>query len=117
MGVWVDWLKLNRVFFTTCILTAIGFSILYNLVDYTNSVVEFSTLGYFIVLLGAAAYLKYDFRAAVLTAILLLITAAGLLATGSSVAADKEAVIAYYFLVVGVLGLFIDYIRDKNRKD
>ncbi len=112
-----EWIKRNRSFLSACLITALGFSIAYNLVDYTNIIVEFSTLGFFTAFLIVSAYLRYDFRAAVLTAIVLLIAAAGFLAAGSSIAADKEAVIAYYFLVVGVLGLFIDYIRDRKLSD
>jgi len=60
---------------------------------------------------------RYDARMFVETAIFLLIACAVILASGYEKYANQVAVWAYYFLVVGVIGLFIDYLREgKNDK-
>lgn len=59
----------------------------------------------------------YDARMFVGTAIFLLFACAVILASGYERHADQVAVWAYYFLVVGVIGLFIDYLREgRNEK-
>lgn len=56
----------------------------------------------------------YNARMFVGTAILLLFACAVLLASGCEKFADKVAVWAYHFLVVGVVGLLIAYLREKK---
>ena len=107
-------LKENYKFLSINLIAALGFSIIYGLFDYSNLIVEVVSLGFFIIFLIFSAYFKQDFRLTVLTALILLVSAALLLAVGLEVLANQEAVIAYYYLVVGVLGLFIDYIRNRS---
>jgi len=59
--------------------------------------------------------LKYDSRLFVGTAIFMLILSAAFLASGSSATANETAIIAYYFLVSGVLGLLIEYLREGRK--
>jgi hypothetical protein len=59
--------------------------------------------------------LKYASRLFVGTAIFMLILSAAFLASGSSAAANETAIIAYYFLVIGVLGLLIEYLREGRK--
>jgi hypothetical protein len=68
----------------------------------------------FIVTLGIYAWRKYDSRMLVGTAIFLLAVSAILLASGSENYANVVAIWAYYFLVVGVLGFFIEYLRERH---
>ena len=56
------------------------------------------------------AWRRYDSRILVGTAMLVLI----FLATGRDPHANEAAIIAYYFLAMGVLGLFIDYLRLRR---
>ncbi|MHA1333589.1 MAG: hypothetical protein ACTSPL_05915 [Candidatus Odinarchaeia archaeon] len=56
-------------------------------------------------------YLKLDFRIPIFAAILLLIFCAITLSLGYSNIANQTAIIAYYSLSVGVVGLFISYLR------
>jgi len=56
---------------------------------------------------------RYDARMFVGTAIFLLLACTVLLVCGYEKFADKVAVWAYYFLVVGVIGLFIDYLEER----
>jgi len=58
----------------------------------------------------------YDARMFVGTAIPLLLACAVLLASGYEKFADKVAVWAYYFLVIGVVGLFIAHLREQRKK-
>ncbi|WEU40535.1 MAG: hypothetical protein OdinLCB4_000990 [Candidatus Odinarchaeum yellowstonii] len=107
-------LKENYKFLTINLIAALGFSIIYGLFDYSNLIVEVVSLGFFIIFLIFSAYFKQDFRVTVLTALILLVSAALILAVGLEVLANQEAIIAYYYLVVGVIGLFIDYIRNRG---
>jgi DMSO/TMAO reductase YedYZ heme-binding membrane subunit len=75
---------------------------------------EILVLAVFIVTLGIYAWRKYDSRMLVGTAIFLLVVCAALLASGSDGQANDVAIWAYYFLVVGVLGLFIEYLREGH---
>jgi hypothetical protein len=45
----------------------------------------------------------------------MLILSAAFLASGSSATANETAIIAYYFLVIGVLGLLIEYLREGRK--
>lgn len=75
---------------------------------------EVLVLAVFITTLGIYAWRKYDLRIPVGTAILLLVVCAVLLAEGIESFANDVAIWAYYFLVVGVLGLFIEYLRESH---
>jgi hypothetical protein len=68
----------------------------------------------FVFTLASYILLKYDSRLFVGTAIFMLILSAAFLASGSS-AANETAIIAYYFLVIGVLGLLIEYLREGRK--
>lgn len=75
-----------------------------------------ATLAAFIFTLTIYILLRYDSRLFVGAAIFLLILSAGFLAGGGSAGANEIAIIAYYFLVVGVMGLFIEYLREKKHE-
>lgn len=75
---------------------------------------EVWVLAAFLLTLGIYVWRRYDSRVLVGTAIFLLVLCAGLLAGGSKSRANEVAIWAYYFLVVGVLGLFIEYIREGS---
>jgi hypothetical protein len=45
----------------------------------------------------------------------MLILSAAFLASGSSATANETAIIAYYFFVIGVLGLLIEYLREGKK--
>jgi len=66
----------------------------------------------YIVALAIYVWRKYDARMFVGAAILLLVGCAVLLSVGYESYADMVAVWAYYFLVIGVIGLLIDYLRE-----
>jgi len=74
-----------------------------------------SELFVFLIYIGALAiyvWRRYDARLFVGTAILLLFACAVILVAGYEDFANEVAVWAYYFLVIGVGGLFIDYLRE-----
>jgi hypothetical protein len=73
-------------------------------------------LAVFIITLAIYAWRKYDSRMLVGTALFLLVVCAVLLVSGSERYANEVAIWAYYFLVIGVLGLFIEYMREEKRK-
>jgi hypothetical protein len=75
---------------------------------------ELLVLAVFIATLGIYAWRRYDSRMLVGTAIFLLVVCAVLLAKGSESLANDVAIWAYYFLVIGVLGLFIEYLREGH---
>lgn len=75
------------------------------------------TLVAFIFTLAIYILLRYDSRLFVGTAIFLLILSAGFLAGGSSTGANEIAITAYYFLVIGVLDLFIEYLREGREAE
>lgn len=77
---------------------------------------EVLVLVVFIVTLGIYAWRKYDSRMFGGAAIFLLVLSAGFLVSGSETTANGIAVMAYYFLVIGVLGLFIKYLRKKKHE-
>lgn len=69
----------------------------------------------FIVLIPIFAYFKFDNRIPVGYAILLLILAAIVLAfRNNENLANQLAVYAYWLLVVGVIGMLIEYIRENR---
>ena len=79
-----------------------------------------SELTVFLIYIAALAiyvWRGYDARMFVGTAIFLLLACAVLLASGYESYADRVAVWAYYFLVVGVIGLFIAYLREERRSE
>ena len=59
---------------------------------------------------------RYDARMFVGAAIFLLVACAVLLVLGYEGYANEVAVWVYYFLVDGVIGLFIDYLREERSK-
>lgn len=75
---------------------------------------EIFVFAVFIATLGIYAWRRYDSRMLVGTAIFLLVVCAVLLASGSEHYANDVAIWAYYFLVVGVFGLFIEYLRKRH---
>lgn len=59
---------------------------------------------------------KYDSRILISFAIILLISTAAVLARGLESHAEQIAILAYYFLVVGVVAQFVEYLREGNEK-
>lgn len=76
---------------------------------------EVLVLAVFIATLGIYAWRKYDSRFLVTTALIILITSAAFLVAGSTTTANEAAILAYYFLVTGVTGLLIEYLREENQ--
>jgi len=70
----------------------------------------------FLAMLAIYVWRRYDSRIFVGTALFLLVLCAVLLAKGSESSANEVAIRSYYFLVVGVLGLFIEYLREKKHE-
>ncbi|MDY6931897.1 MAG: flippase [Halobacteriota archaeon] len=66
----------------------------------------------FIITLFIYIWRKYDSRILVGFAIVLLMLTAVVLATGSESYAENISIIAYYFLVVGVIAQFFEYLRE-----
>jgi len=77
---------------------------------------EVLVLAVFIATLAIYAWRRYDPRMLVGTALFLLVVCAALLASGSEHYANDVAIWAYYFLVIGVLGLFIEYLREGRHE-
>jgi hypothetical protein len=71
----------------------------------------------FIITLAIYAWRKYDLRMLVGTALFLLGACVVLLAGGKEFYANEVAIWAYYFLVIGVLGLFIEYLREGRKHE
>lgn len=61
-------------------------------------------------------YKKFDSRIFVGTAIILLIASAYVLSNANEAFANSIAITAYYFLVLGVLGSLLEYLRE-NKSD
>jgi len=57
----------------------------------------------------------YDCRLLVGSFMVLLVFAAVFLALGNEFFANRVAVWAYYFLVIGVVGLVVEYVRESRR--
>jgi hypothetical protein len=57
----------------------------------------------------------YDCRLLVGSFMVLLVFAAVFLALGNEYFANKVAVWAYYFLVIGVVGLVVEYVRESRK--
>lgn len=70
-------------------------------------------------LVGMAIYAirKYDGRIPVGLALALLVASAFTLATGNEFFANQLATYCYYFLVMGVVLLFIEYLRDGDHEN
>ena len=63
-------------------------------------------------------YKKFDSRIFVATAIILLVSSAYTLAFSNGNLANSLAIMAYYFLVLGVFGSFLEYLREcKSNND
>jgi len=62
-------------------------------------------------------YKKYDGRIPVALAIALLVIAAMTLSLQSEATANQFATESYYFFVIGVLILFINYLREGPSED
>jgi len=76
-----------------------------------------SELMVILIYMGALAiyvWRKYDARMFVCAAMFLLLACGVLLAVGYEVYANIVAVWAYYFLVIGVIGLLIAHLREKK---
>ena len=69
----------------------------------------------YIVSLVIYVWRRYDARIFIGAAIFSLLTCAIFLIGGCEKTADRAAVWAYYFLVVGIIGLFIDYLRGGRK--
>ncbi|MEM3891718.1 MAG: hypothetical protein QW282_06155 [Nitrososphaerales archaeon] len=72
--------------------------------------------GVFLATLLVYVLRRYDSRLLVGMFMLLLVVCASLLAMGYSSYANDVAVWAYYFLVIGVLGLLAEYVREEKRR-
>ena len=59
---------------------------------------------------------KYDGRIPVGLALILLVSAAFILALGNEFFANQLATYCYYFLVMGAILLFIDYLRESKEE-
>ncbi|MFQ6126423.1 MAG: hypothetical protein ACE5OT_05245 [Candidatus Hadarchaeaceae archaeon] len=75
---------------------------------------EVQVLAVFILTLAIFAWRRYDARILVGTALFFLVVCATLLATGSERYSNEVAIWMYYFLAVGILGLFIEYLRERH---
>ncbi|HEC89102.1 MAG TPA: hypothetical protein ENI44_00775 [Thermoplasmatales archaeon] len=69
----------------------------------------------YIILIPIFTILKFDGRIPIGYAILLLIIAAVILATGNEDLANQLAIYTYWLLVVGVICLTIEYIREERK--
>ena len=70
----------------------------------------------YIILIPIFAILKFDGRIPIAYAILMLIIAAILLAYGNEDLANQAAIYAYWLLVVGVICLTIEYLREQREE-
>ena len=75
---------------------------------------ELAVLSVFLATLGVYAWRKYDCRLLIITGIILLVVCAVLVGVMESFA-NQVAICAYYFLVIGVIELLIEYIREKPK--
>lgn len=90
------------------------FALIVLCVAFARFLLPILTFGVFSFTLALYILLRYDSRLFIGTAIFMLILSAGFLLTGSSAGANEIAIIAYYFLVVGALGLLIEYLMERN---
>lgn len=74
------------------------------------------TFGIYIFTLALYVLLRYDSRMFVGTAIFLLVVCAALPTFGSESQVNQVAIWAFCFLVVGVLGLLIERLRERTRE-
>ncbi|MEM3734920.1 MAG: hypothetical protein QW158_08260 [Nitrososphaerales archaeon] len=77
---------------------------------------DVALFGVFLATLLVYVLRRYDSRLLVGMFMLLLVVCASLLALGYSSYANDVAVWAYYFLVIGVLGLLVEYVREGKRQ-
>ena len=75
---------------------------------------EVLVLSVFILTLGIYTWRRYDSRMLVGTAIFLLVVCAVVLIEGDESFANDVIIWAYYFLIIGALGLFIGYLRERD---
>jgi len=68
----------------------------------------------YIVALAIYVWRRYDARIFVGTAMFLLVACAVILSLGYKHYANEVAIWAYYFLVVGVVGLLVDYLKSTR---
>ncbi len=105
-------MKIKRVIKTTLIII-ISIIIIYFMFEYRENE-ELRTLFIFTLYFILSLIFKIDPRYPVMAAIGCLILAAMLLAFGNETLANKIAIYAYYFLVVGVLLNIVEYIKEKK---
>ena len=75
---------------------------------------EYLVLSVFLVTLVVYVVRKYDSRILIGFAIILLMSTAVVLVMGLESHAENIAILAYYFLVIGVIAQFIEYLREGN---
>jgi len=68
----------------------------------------------FLLALGVYIWRRYDPRILLATALFLLTASIPILAVGSEIEANEVAIWAFYFLVISILGLFIDYLKERT---
>ncbi|MBL7085740.1 MAG: hypothetical protein ISS28_01390, partial [Candidatus Cloacimonetes bacterium] len=80
--------------------------------------VSFDEFMFFILLLyiPLSLRLKLDSRYPIVVGLLLLVVCVVVLIQGFEDYANRIAIYAYYFLVIGVALLFIDYLREPKRE-
>jgi 4-amino-4-deoxy-L-arabinose transferase-like glycosyltransferase len=74
---------------------------------------ELIVFSVFLVTLVFYAWRRYDCRLFVAMGMILLVVCAVLLAGGMETFANQVAIWVYYFLLIGVIGLLIEYVREK----
>ncbi len=82
--------------------------------EFLNS--EVSTLILFILLLILYFRRKYDSRILIGAALFCLVACPLFLIANNEKVAEKIAIYAYYFLVVGVIKQFVEYIREDKKE-
>lgn len=75
--------------------------------------VEVGVLSIFVVTLIVYTLRKYDFRLLIGVGVFLLVLSAAAFAWRSEANANQIAIPAFYFLAIGVVGMLIDFRRNK----
>ena len=75
------------------------------------------TVGVFGLTLAIYLLLKFNSKLFVCAATSMLLLSTVFLACGSSVEAIKIAIIAYYFLIIGVFGILIEDLRKETKRN
>lgn len=75
--------------------------------------VEVGVLSIFIITLIIYTLRKYDFRLLIGMGVFLLVLSAATFAWRSETNASQIAIPAFYFLAIGVVGMLIDFRRNK----